>query len=280
MANSFNVMSVFCEVGGVLRGLSAVLRDFKTICYVEREAYKCEVLASQMEAGNLAPAPITPYLEEEYRKAYNARIHLLASTNPRTNWAHVNNCIRDIRPSWVFFACRWRSNKAWCAYAREELRGMGYKTREGLFSAIEVGASHSRKRLFILGKLAHAKRPRLQVPGWDEKYCERQEHLTEGLKQCCIIPSNIYGDVPQRLADAFPAWPGYGQYDWEAPRTLESGMGRADDGVSNRLVRPDDTIRNFRINCLGTEVVSQQVTLAFMKLMIKMEKDDESRRRK
>jgi len=275
VANSFNIMSVFCEIGGILRGISPVLRDFKTICYVEREAYKCEVLASQMEAGNLDSAPITPYLEKEYREAYNARIHLLASTNPRKNYKHVYECIRDVRPTWVFLACRWRKNKDFCRMVMSELGCLGYETREGLFSAVEVGASHRSKRLFILGKLARTKCPRLQVPSWASEYLERQEHLTEGVKQCCIIPRDIWGGVPQRITDAFPAWPGCGQYDWEAPRTLEPSVGGADDGVSNRLVRPDKTIRNFRIMCMGNEIVPQQATLAFMKLMIEMEKEDE-----
>ncbi len=274
MDNSFNIMSVFCEVGGLLRGLSTVLRDFKTICYVEKEAFKCEVLASQMEAGNLAPAPITPYLEKEYREAYSARIHLLASTNPRGAWNHVSECIEDVKPQWVFLACRWKSPG--CYALTSSLMAMGYEVRAGLFSAIEVGASHSRKRFFILGRLAHAKLPRLQTPSWFEEYLKRHEHLTEGVEQRSIIPRDIWGDEPRRLTDAFPAWPGCGQYDWEAPRIVESNMGRADDGVSDRLVRPDSTIRNFRIECMGNEIVPQQVSLAFMKLMVEMEKKDGS----
>ena len=145
-----------------------------------------------------------------------------------------------------------------------QLEGRGYEVRKGIFSAVEVGSPHSRKRLFILGRLAHAKLPRLQAPSWDSEYRKGQKHLAEGVKQCSSIPSDIYGDGKPRLQDAFPAWPVYGQYDWEAPRTFESSVGRTDDGISNRLVRPDTSLRNFRLECLGDEVVPQQVTLAFI----------------
>ena len=55
----------------------------------------------------------------------------------------------------------------------------------------------------------------------------------------------------------YPARPGQQQYDWEEPRTVKSGMGRAVDGFASRV----DELR-----LLGNGVVPQTAELAFRTL--------------
>lgn len=59
----------------------------------------------------------------------------------------------------------------------------------------------------------------------------------------------------------WPARPGEPQYDWEEPRTVESGMGRTVDGFRSRV----DELR-----LLGNGVVPAQAELAFRTLWEKM----------
>lgn len=63
-----------------------------------------------------------------------------------------------------------------------------------------------------------------------------------------------------RPSDRWPARSGEQQYDWEAPRTIESGMGCSIDGYNFR----EDLLR-----ALGNSVVEQQAEYAFRDLMRK-----------
>ncbi|HDZ37520.1 MAG TPA: DNA cytosine methyltransferase, partial [Marinobacter sp.] len=67
--------------------------------------------------------------------------------------------------------------------------------------------------------------------------------------------------------DRWPARPGQEQYEWEEPRTVESGMGRTVDGFKSRV----DELR-----LLGNGVVPAQAELAFRTLYEKMESCNET----
>lgn len=65
------------------------------------------------------------------------------------------------------------------------------------------------------------------------------------------------GQADELCYDRWPACPGQEQYDWEEPRTVESGMGRTVDGFASRV----DELR-----LLGNGVVPAQAELAFRTL--------------
>ncbi len=65
------------------------------------------------------------------------------------------------------------------------------------------------------------------------------------------------GQAHELRYDRWPARPGQEQYDWEEPRTVESGMGRTVDGFASRV----DELR-----LLGNGVVPAQAELAFRTL--------------
>lgn len=74
------------------------------------------------------------------------------------------------------------------------------------------------------------------------------------------------GNSPERSVnelcfDRWPARPGQKQYEWEKPRTIESGMGRTVDGFASRV----DELR-----LLGNGVVPQTAELAFKTLVRKV----------
>jgi DNA (cytosine-5)-methyltransferase 1 len=56
--SAFNVLSLCSGVGGLELGVKLAVPTARTVCFVEREAYCCEVLAERMEDGCLDEAPI------------------------------------------------------------------------------------------------------------------------------------------------------------------------------------------------------------------------------
>lgn len=54
----FNVLSLCSGVGGLDLGLHLAVPAARTVCYIEREAYCCEILVERMEEGGLAEAPV------------------------------------------------------------------------------------------------------------------------------------------------------------------------------------------------------------------------------
>jgi DNA (cytosine-5)-methyltransferase 1 len=124
---------------------------------------------------------------------------------------------------------------------------LGYRTAWGIFSAAEVGAPHQRKRVFIL---AHSRSKRSQGPRNELGVVSSQRQGGAYFKEDCI-PCN----------DKWPARPLQNQFDWEVSRTIESEMGRATNGSSNRL----DELR-----LLGNGVVPATAHVAFTTLFSRL----------
>ena len=164
---SFNVLSLCSGGGGLDLGLGLAVPDARVVCYVENEAFACEVLASQMDAGNLDQAPIWTDLRsfdgEPWRDVvdcvaggFPCQPHSIAGSklgkeDPRNLWPEVHGIVQAVRPAFVFFENVPNILNTIYSEIREDLREIGYRVEQGIFSAEEVGGPHLRKRLFILG---------------------------------------------------------------------------------------------------------------------------------
>ena len=51
-------MALCAGAGGLELGLALAIPGYRTVAYVEREAYAAGILAARMEDGCLAPAPV------------------------------------------------------------------------------------------------------------------------------------------------------------------------------------------------------------------------------
>ena len=116
-----------------------------------------------------------------------------------------------------------------------DLEGCGYRTAWGLFSAEEVGAPHGRERVFILA-LADTDSERGRLRNAEREDAE---------------------DAWKSPVGAWPSRPGEPGKLWEAFRTTQPGLGRATDGLPDRV---------DRLRALGNAVVPQTAEHAFTQL--------------
>lgn len=175
-------ISLCTGYGGIDLGLSRALRDVRTVCYVEIEAYAVQNLVTKIEAGLLDAAPIFTDLKQFPWHIFSGKVDILsggfpcqpfsqagekqADSDPRHLWPYIKQGIRELnRPPIIFLenvegiiSAKLKGDK-WAdpagtsvlQHVLRELERLGYKAEAGLFSASEVGAPHQRKRVFILG---------------------------------------------------------------------------------------------------------------------------------
>jgi DNA (cytosine-5)-methyltransferase 1 len=138
----------------------------RTVALCEIEAFAIANLVAKMEAGLMDPAPIWTDLKtfpwEEFRdkvdvlsggypcQPFSAAGKRLGTDDPRHLWPYIASGIRLLRPKLCFFENVEGHITLGLREVVGELEELGYETAWGIFSAAEVGASHQRKRVFIL----------------------------------------------------------------------------------------------------------------------------------
>jgi len=175
-------ISLCTGYGGIDLGLSRALGAFRTIAYVEIEAFALENLVSKIENELLDVAPIWTNLKTFPWKLYRGKVDILSGgfpcqpfssagrragdEDPRHLFPYIINGLRELgRPPLVFFenvegilssklkSDGWNDAEGTSVllHVLRELERLGYDATAGVFSACEVGAPHQRKRVFILG---------------------------------------------------------------------------------------------------------------------------------
>lgn len=174
--NDFNGIALCAGVGGLELGLHIAEPGYRTVCYVEREAFPAATLVARMGDATLDQAPVWSDVITFRGQPWRDHVHLLTAgypcqpfsfagqrrgeDDPRHLWPHVRRVIGEIEPEWCFFENVEGHLSLGAASVFRDLSELGYSVKAGLFSAAEVGASHQRRRLFIV---AHAdKVPLLQ----------------------------------------------------------------------------------------------------------------------
>lgn len=166
----------FCSgVGGLDLGVELATEFLfgvpaKPILYVEREAYAASVLVSRMADGQLADAPIWSDLTRMQRGAVSAFLaqadlwfggipcqpwslagNREGTQDERDLWPHLRELVGKHLPSAIFLE-NVSGFAVWDGLGRvaRDLRDLGYRVAATILAAKDVGASHERKRLFIL----------------------------------------------------------------------------------------------------------------------------------
>ena len=132
----------------------------QTLAYVEIEAFAAWNLVEQMESGLLAPAPIWTNLKTFQWQLFRGMVDLLTggypcqpfslagkregTKDPRHLWLYLGQGIATVNPLGCFFEDVRQHLNVGYRSVREDLEGLGYQVREGIYSAKEVGAPHKR----------------------------------------------------------------------------------------------------------------------------------------
>lgn len=167
-----NVLSLCSGVGGLDIGFAlGTFGRNRTICYVEREAYTCALLAKRMAEKTLDEAPIWTDVHTFDGRPWRGIVDSICggypcqpfstagkrhgANDPRHLWPSIVRIIEEIQPRIVFFENVSGHLTLGFDTVCKDLDRLGFNVAAGLFSAAEIGAPHERQRLFIVG-LAHA----------------------------------------------------------------------------------------------------------------------------
>jgi DNA (cytosine-5)-methyltransferase 1 len=162
-----NGIAVCAGNGGLELGLKLALGErYKTVCYVEREAYNVRTLVARMEEQTLDCAPVWDDITTFDGKPWRGLVDIISAgfpcqphslsgklkgiTDERWIWDSINRVICEILPGIV-----WLENVPNLAFSGLDkvlgsLSEAGYNSIWDTFSAEETGASQKRERLFIL----------------------------------------------------------------------------------------------------------------------------------
>jgi DNA (cytosine-5)-methyltransferase 1 len=168
VAPPLNVISLFSGVGGLDLGFKRAVPDARTVLFVERETYACEVLATRMEEGALDPAPIwtdvTTFDGRPWRGVVDCVIggfpcqdisnagkrQGIIEGNRSGLWFEYARIIDEVRPSVVFIENVAALARRGLDIVLRDLTALGFDAEWGVYSAAKAGAPHRRDRLFIL----------------------------------------------------------------------------------------------------------------------------------
>lgn len=164
-----NGIALCAGAGGLELGLRIVEPGYRTVCYVERDAHAAATLVARMEDQTLDQAPLWSDVRTFDGRPWRGRVDILTAgypcqpfslsgkrlgeADPRHLWPDVARIIGEVEPEWVFCENVVGHLHMGFPNVARDLEGMGYRLAAGVFSAREVGASHYRRRLFLL---AHA----------------------------------------------------------------------------------------------------------------------------
>ena len=176
-----NGMALFAGIGGLELGIKLAIPTYRTLVYVEREAYcaanlvarfaECESTMGQVA---FAPAPVWDDIESFDAKRWAESTNLISAGWPCTDislagtgtgldgersglWREVARCIREVVPDLVLLENSPALTVRGLDRVLGDLAECGYDAAWDVFSAggsgpNGCGAPHLRRRIFILAK--------------------------------------------------------------------------------------------------------------------------------
>jgi DNA (cytosine-5)-methyltransferase 1 len=204
-------LAVCAGFGGLELGLRLVFGDaYRTVCFVEREAFAAASLVALMRAGLLDEAPVWDDMVTFDGRAWRGHVDLVSGGLPcqpysvagqqrgdadeRAIWPRFIRVVREIRPALVLIE-NVPPFLAWYRPIGDRLSRLGYEYQVGLFRASEVGAPHRRERLFILAHTSHdgCRRSRERNGSQNEQWDGAPWHDADGCH-----PNVAYSCRPRR----------------------------------------------------------------------------------
>ena len=173
-----NGLALCAGIGGLELGIGLACPDYRTVCYVEREAHAAAALVAGMEVAALDRAPIWDDLRSFDGKPWCGLVDCVSAGYPcqpfshagkragtddeRHLWPEIARIVGECRPRWCFFENVAGHLSLGFEEVVSDLERMGYRVAAGLFQAAEVGAPHRRERLFVLANRAELQRQAIE----------------------------------------------------------------------------------------------------------------------
>lgn len=291
-------LSLCAGYAGLDLGLHIAEPAYRTVCYVEREAHAAATLVARMADAALDHAPIWDDLRSFDGHPWRGRIDIVSAgypcqpfsysgqrkgeDDPRHLWPDVARIIGEVAPQWVFLENVEGHVTLGLADVASQLAAMGYAAKAGLFTAREVGASHARRRVFILAYADSGRQRALSRSEINRGDCDDRENprvdgrqrRSDTVAECseslgAIVASDagaglaaIDGGIP-----FFP--PGPGEFPkWHRVLSkqpdLQPAILRMDDGMADRV---------DRTRAAGNGVCSLAAALAYSTLKADFERE-------
>lgn len=167
-----NGLALCAGVGGLELGIERVFDGYRTVCYVEGEAFSAAVLTKQMEKGRLHQAPIWSNLRTFDGEPWRGKVDIVSAgfpcqpfsqagnqegtEDPRHLWPEVARVVSEIRPSIIILENVPGVIVHAGASVAGDLAEMGYHQGWGIVQASDAAAHHKRARWFCVALNPHA----------------------------------------------------------------------------------------------------------------------------
>ena len=279
------VIDLFSGIGGFSYGLSLSGKPFKTIAFCEQDKFCQKVLKKHWP-----DIPIYNDIRKLDGKQFRGTVGLVCGGFPcqpfsvagkrrgnedhRDLWPEMLRIIREVRPTWVLGENVGNFANMDGGYNRthSDLEKEGYEIRAFEIPAIGVGAPHIRKRLWIVGHLAHSEGSGYRGGSSQECRVEGRE-LFENKRERGAMGRETSvrgGESGLAHSDSIRSqriWPDGDKEGWERQEKGTSGLcNRTGNAYNNWEIEPDVgrvahgvPDRVDRIKCLGNSVVPQIV---------------------
>ena len=162
-----NELALFAGAGGGILG--GKLLGWRTVCAVEWEAYPASILCARQNDGLLESFPIWDDVQTFDGKPWSGIVDVVSGGFPCQDisqagkgagidgersgmWREMARIIGEVRPKFVFVENSPMLTSRGLGTVLGDLAELGFDAEWGVLGADDVGASHIRKRIWIVGK--------------------------------------------------------------------------------------------------------------------------------
>lgn len=245
-------LALCAGAGGSELALRLALKDrYRTVGYVERDAYAAATLVARMGEAALDPAPVWDDLATFNGHAWRDVVDLVAAGIPCQPWSSAGKkggladernlvtefarVVGEVGPSFVFVENVPGFVRVGLPRLLGELSELGFDAEWDVFSAAGVGAPHLRRRLYVLAWRLGAAVADTDARGLEAERVEKLAGL-QGKRGCEPDGHGEDGGLegPRQAAGGriFPPGPS-DREAWElAPEEAQPAVRRGSDGLA------------------------------------------------